>query len=415
MKKSGFLTLAGITGIVMLFYVCTSCNGHEEKAAVATTPQDTFHCDSSLVSNAESDIDPSLVEFSFVFMGCNRVDTNSVSNASTANVFHLQRTFNEVCAMQIKPKFFFFLGDLVLGLQNNEDTLRHQLNAWVTQFMDPAFSPMPNSGIRLVALPGNHEMLFKPVYDNKKHGADVTRPKKYELPWQNASSVWSSIMKPFSIQIGDDYGISYAPEDSLTYSFNYKGTHFVLLNTDMYDPKQPLVPGLSPAKWICNDMTSAKKTGKVNHMFVMGHKPSYISLNKTIPQEDFGDEIMDTTVTNLIWPVMDTNHVEAMLSAHRHEFNALQPTAYGPYQIIAGNGGSKYERHLYPKDLFFGFTKVYVMKSGEVIVRSFGRITNMKDYTKPFSCDSLTRIRYNAVITWSTTAAPFIPDSLVKK
>ena len=57
-------------------------------------------------------INPDSVEFSFVFMGCNRISAGDVAspntNASTANLPQLKRTFTEVCQLNPKPTFFFF-------------------------------------------------------------------------------------------------------------------------------------------------------------------------------------------------------------------------------------------------------------------------------------------------------------------
>jgi hypothetical protein len=114
-------------------------------------------------SNIEiAPLNPDSVLFSFVFMGCNRIDYNDVSeqNPSTANLAQLQRSFIEACAIKPKPTYFFFLGDLVLGLDKNPQVLESELKAWVNVYNDITFSPISKSGIQMVAVPGNHEMLY---------------------------------------------------------------------------------------------------------------------------------------------------------------------------------------------------------------------------------------------------------------
>ncbi|HXD94566.1 MAG TPA: metallophosphoesterase, partial [Bacteroidia bacterium] len=372
MKKTALLI-----ALVACAFLLIKCNNPKTQ----TAPANPWACTSTtLDSLAEADINPDSVDFSFVFMGCNRVaDTGAaLTNATTANVFQLQRTFNEVAAMKIKPKFFFFLGDLVLGLDTTKDYLSTQLKAWVQQFQSDTFSAMPNSGIRLVAVPGNHEMLYK-VKSSKSNSEKESskKNKKEEQPWASAPAVWRSIMQSFSIQPPDDYGISYNTNDSLTYSFNYKNTHFVLVNTDTYYATQADTPGLVPATWIVNDITAARAQNPNQHIFVMGHKPAQIIYDSILTPQKASkkDDIIKLDSATVIWTAMQNNKVEAMLTAHRHEFLVTQPTPGQTTQIIAGNGGSLYESALPINNQFFGYTKVYVMKNGHVHARSFGRLT----------------------------------------
>jgi hypothetical protein len=399
-------TLIALVGILLL----TQCNNSKPETPAVVT-ENPWSCTSTLDPNAEADIDTKDVDFSFVFMGCNRTDDDlpATTNKSTANVFQLKRTFNEVCGMKIKPKFFFFLGDLVLGLKTDTNVLSSELKAWVQQFQADTFSAMPNSGIRMVAVPGNHEMLYKVANPPKNF------PKE-ERPWIAAPAIWRSIMQTFSIQAPDDYGISYCAIDSLTYSFNYKNTHFVLVNTDTYyNSKDSIIPGLVPATWIVNDITAARQQNSKQHIFVMGHKPAQIIYKgKLTPQHaDSVDDIINLDSVNVIWPAMEKNKVEAMLTAHRHEFLVTQPTEGKTTQIIAGNGGSLYESHLPDSNQFFGYTKIYVMKNGHVLARSFGRITpgskKNNSYVTPLPCGDLTRLRYKDNITWGRKVCTFNP------
>lgn len=432
--KKNYLSLFGIAASAVLLFSNCGSNKTETNAVLAPSP---WACPyNTLDSMAEAGINPDSVDFSFVFMGCNRVGNfaDSVTNQTTANVFQLKRTFNEVCSMPIKPKFFFFLGDLVLGLTQGknaqgQDTLAQELTAWVQQFQADTFSNMPNSGIRMIAVPGNHEMLYK-VHNPKESESEKIsandkkgKKKKFkeELPWASAPAVWRSVMQPFSIQAPDDYGLSYCSQDSLTYSFNYKNTHFVILNTDMYVPANPDSVGVVPAPWIASDVTAAR-TANSKHIFVMGHKPAYIIYDTALTRAKAAkkDDIIDTNSTNIMWPALVNNQVEGMLSAHRHEFLVTQPVQGQTTQLVAGNGGSLYESHLPTNNQFFGYTKIYVMKNGQVLARSFGRLTpgpkNLKTYAMPLSCGTLTRLTYSANITWGQTVPAFNPlDSIQKQ
>lgn len=357
-------------------------------------------CTSSVKKNTSNgnskDIDPDSVLFSFVFMGCNRIDwkdtANANTNASTANLPELQHTFNEVCKLSPKPDLFFFLGDLVLGLDSPK--LQNQLKAWVSQYNNAAFSSIAKSDIKMIALPGNHEMLYM-------------NSEKEETPWIGALPEWLQVMSAFS---PDGVINRVSGADSMnnlgTYSFNYKNVHFILMNTDTYNPQLKI--GQVPAAWINADMTAAKKSASVQHIFLLGHKPSYVDAPITDPAE-----FLDTALTNMIWPVMYANKAEAMLSAHSHQYYRTQPQPNSSYQVIAGNGGSPYEKHLGKEDQFFGYTVIYVMKNGKVHLRSMGRSVPDKDYLESVPKNDSTTLRDKADISWGTTANKW--NSKVKK
>lgn len=359
----------------------THANAHSVEGQVA----DAIHADSVL--------------FSFVFMGCNRIDWKDTlskhTNASTANLSQLSRTFNEVCNLNPKPKFFFFLGDLVLGLSTRNKYLENQLKAWKAVYHDTTFSPIAQSGISMVAIPGNHEMLYM----------DKTAKGKRELPFVQAAAIWQKEMQAFM----PPGKINYPPPskgavdyNQLTYSFDYENTHFVLVNTDTYVPEQPQQIGLAPAKWIAADIQAAKKQPDNKHVFVLGHKPCYVDDVKE------ADDIMDTSVTNVVWPAMQQYQAEAMLSAHSHQYYRTQPAPNQTYQVIAGNGGSKYAGSL-PDDLkFYGYSVVYVMKNGKVLLRSMGRSVAKKDYLKTVPASVPTTTRDFVDISWGTTAPTWV-------
>jgi len=354
-------------------------------------------------------VDPDSVQFSFVFVGCNRIDRKDVNdsntNSSTANLPELQRTFTEVSALNPKPVFFFFLGDEVLGLTIKLKTLQGELKAWRKQYADTAFSPISLSGIRMIAIPGNHEMLYE--HKDKKGN-------KAELPNRDATDVWMKEMDSFLPtgfalnRVGDPDSL----DNRMTYSFTYGNTHFILVNTDTYDNTGRI--GMAPAAWINADIIAARKDTSVQHIFVLGHKPAIVH------KELYSYEnTIDTSVVKSIWPVMVANKVEAMLSAHIHQYSRLQPDSFKTYQVIAGNGGSPYEGALQHKDSiaqqFFGYTIVYVMKNKNVIVQSMGRTVKYKDYLETLTPTDSTTVRDLVNISWGTQAKAYMPIAQKKK
>ena len=98
------------------------------------------------------------IAYRFVYAGCNRVgfEVPMSANPSTANVEQLVNTFNEVAAMEPRPSYFFFVGDLIRGYTSLLSTLE-QLRAWKALHQK---SELYNSGVALVPVVGNHEVLL---------------------------------------------------------------------------------------------------------------------------------------------------------------------------------------------------------------------------------------------------------------
>ncbi|HTE45257.1 MAG TPA: metallophosphoesterase family protein, partial [Gemmatimonadaceae bacterium] len=109
--------------------------------------------------------DPNGIAYSFAVMGCNRVAApESIGVVSTANVPELNATFADIAAMNPKPAFLFFAGDLVFGYTNDSTALDRELKGWIALYQA---SPLNGSGVELVTVPGNHETdnLAKVAYE----------------------------------------------------------------------------------------------------------------------------------------------------------------------------------------------------------------------------------------------------------
>jgi len=338
----------------------------------------------------ETAVNSNDVQFSFVFLGCNRIDKDDVdspnTNKSTANLPELQRTFTEISKLNPKPVFLFFVGDLVLGLDKDPKKLTGELDAWKKVYKDASFSPIASSGIKLIAVPGNHESLYMSGKGKKKE----------EVPWQ-ALPYWMQEMSEFMPAAPiNKVGGKDSMDNLQTYSFNYGDTHFIMLNTDTYNKNLEI--GKAPADWIVSDLQNAGKDKSVKHIFLLGHKPCYVDDAKG------GDAVMDSQVTNKIWPAMESNKAEAMLSAHSHQYYRCQPHANKSYQVIAGNGGSPYESKLDSAHQFYGYTIVYVMKNGQVLIKSMGRTVYDGNYMETLPPGLPTTVRDSVSISWGTTA-----------
>ncbi|MDE3236599.1 MAG: metallophosphoesterase [Bacteroidota bacterium] len=314
--------------------------------------------------------------FSFVTVGCNRVDKKdvSVSNPSTANVIQLKRTFSDILELKPLPKFLFFMGDMVLGYTGNDTAaLRNELTAWAHLYEE---SGLKQEGVVLIPMPGNHESLLA-----KKSSASIA-----------AEAVWVSVMKPY---IQNNNGPVPGGADNvqtdqsrLTYSFNYTNTHFVVINTDAVGKESQI-----PYRWIYNDIAFARSSG-YTHIFSFGHKPAI-----AFPGED-GISSGYPAGLDSFWAAHEDNHAEAYFSAHNHVYYRTRPTNGKTWQIISGNGGSPLSNYINSSSQRnFGFVLVSVYKSGKVISEAYGRDVPVAGYLADPS-SYLTTVRDSVEITW---------------
>jgi hypothetical protein len=350
-------------GLVLLL---ASCNDSKKEA-------DKPMVESSVVLTN----DP--VVYSFAFMGCNRVDRGDSSNASTANVLALQNIFNDITALANKPSLFFLLGDVVLGETDTMD-LHNQLSAWVAQYKDTKFSKISTSGIEIVAVPGNHEML---------DGS--------EKPLKGSADVWLRYMAPY--MPADRKQIASTPnlDNRMTFSFVRNNVAFIVMNTDSYNPPTTQhhhgLEGIVPTDSILNMINSFKADKTIEHIFVLGHKPYYVSGKSCTGHKGLPEG-------PVLWPAFNAAGVVAMLSAHEHDYQRWQlPADTGTYQIIAGNAGSQGEAK------FFGYSVINILKSGKVQLVSRG-FTKQKPYYRIPSPVNFTT-RDSTILTWSKNGNPY--------
>lgn len=311
--------------------------------------------------------------FSFVVVGCNRLEKVDVtsSDPSTANLVQLDRTFADIAALSPPPKFLFFAGDMVYGYQD-ATALQPELTAWLAHY---AASPLPAAGVELVPIPGNHEM-------QSKSGS-------VKLAYVEAETTWVTVM---ASKIRGSNGPAaggpdhmHTDQSKLTYSFDYQGTHFIVLDTDPVGGD-----GSAPAKWIASDAAAAHAAG-AKHMFAIGHKPAYPS-----PLSTEGG-FASPANRDAVWTALEANHAEAMLSAHNHLWFKTRPGK--TWQVVAGNGGSMLESNVAGADAYYGFTLVHV--GDAVTVTSYGRNVSAAGYLGDAPAAQYpTTIRDTFDVTW---------------
>src|SRR5246127_4530004 len=378
MKKNFYLLFLAV---IIGFSGCNSCSKKNHQAGAPT--QDS-------------------IILSFAFVGCNRVqDTDSANVAATggtgsaANYFALQRIFNNITdSLPRRPDILFFLGDLVSG-QTTTQLLDYQLGNWVKLYSDTNFSKISKSGIELVAVPGNHEMLYingiKMKIDNIKHD---------EWPLKGATDIWMKNMSPYMPADREKItGKTDSAINQMSFSFVRNNTAFIVMNTDTYDDSTAQLPygleGKIPYSHIVDRAAKYSTDTNIKHIFVLGHKPCYVDDTVTVDHEGLPD-------APKLWPVLQKLGVCAMLSAHNHTYQRMQPGGSQTYQVIAGNGGS------YGPTSFFGYSLINIYSSGRVQLISKGY--NVDDSKSAYYLNVPTNYFYNVDTTsliWGANANPY--------
>ncbi|MEP7233896.1 MAG: metallophosphoesterase [Ignavibacteriota bacterium] len=345
----------------------------------------------SILSSCKSDStdsnnnpNPDSVMYSFVVLGCNRVDkadTNTTTNPSTANLAQFNRTMDEVAVLSPKPSFLFFAGDMIMGYSPDSNVMANQLKAWKALY---EASAVKAAGITLIPIPGNHESQ-----NDKK------------VAYSAAERNWLNVMAPYFTFAGNGPSANPTGPDSLltdqsklNYSFNFKDAHFVVVNTDPVGRDwRP------PSNWIASDVASAHASSSVKHIFAIGHKPAY--------EWDFdaaagGKDGMVAYPANrdIFWNALENNNAEAMFCAHNHVYRAFRPHNK-TWMIVSGDAGSKLESGVTAAQQMYGFTVVQVLQDGRVIEKHYGRDIPAAGYMAPCPASTYpTTIRDSNLISW---------------
>ena len=318
----------------------------------------------------------------FAYIGCNRVGFGAQNPApSTANVAQLKQTLADIKSLPVKPRYFFFVGDMVLGMQaDNGQTVTRELNAWKALVDE---SHLAESGIELLPLPGNHEA---------DASQQVSGGEYIEYPDPANLSAWVSWLTAnhFAKAANGPSGQAALIQDHLaadnnqsqTYSFDdvSTGVHYLLLNTDSLSTlANPQLPGKTvaswvPYHWVAHDLANAVKNPQIKKIVVLAHKP--LVLDNPGPHDIVYNTAPYTLSDSLLTLFSNTPKFAGYFSAHAHEW--LYTDALGPRhnvtQVIAGNGGSQLESDWNPAGgTYFGFTVVNLYDDNTVGVVSYTR------------------------------------------
>jgi len=143
----------------------------------------------------------------------------------------------------------------------------------------------------------------------------------------SADSIWQSA---FSFPANGPAGFL-----EMAYSFDFKNSHFVFLNSDKPDEHQV---NQVQRSWLEQDLSKNTK----ENTFVVFHEPAY-------PVSDKGGEALDSQPSerNALWEILDRNNVTAVFNGHEHivsrrkiDSRVSSVAKNSIYQFVFGNTDS---------------------------------------------------------------------------
>lgn len=113
----------------------------------------------------------------------------------------------------------------------------------------------------------------------------------------------------------------------LVYSFDHKNTHFIALDTDVFNNFHKV--GERQLEWLKEDLEKNKE----KNIFVFGHEPAY-------PAHAHVGSSLDKYASDRdkLWGVFKQYNIRAYFCGHEHLYNSSVHD--GIYQIITGGGGA---------------------------------------------------------------------------
>lgn len=139
----------------------------------------------------------------------------------------------------------------------------------------------------------------------------------------------------------------------LVYSFDHKDTHFIALDTDVFNNSHRI--GGQQLEWLKEDLEKNKE----KQIFVFGHEPAY-------PSHGHVGSSLDKYASDRdeLWGVFKEYNVRVYFCGHEHLYN--RAVHDGIYQIITGGGGAPLSAP--EKGGFYHFVIVDVKSEGAIYV-----------------------------------------------
>lgn len=204
-------------------------------------------------------------------------------------------------------------------------------------------STVMETGTYVFPVPGNHETQCKAcgkVAKVENENAWAADMGDLIVDTQRFTGLLGSA--PQNVAFGPAAGASpdglTTDQSKLSYSFDFKGLHFAVINTDPVGKDAH-----APTNWLAADLAAASARG-VKKSFVFGHKPAYTyAYLANSPTPASGLEAAPGTPADrdAFWNVIES-YKATYFSGHEHIFNLSQPRG-GAWQVLVGSGGSPFD------------------------------------------------------------------------
>ena len=309
-----------------------------------------------------------------------------------------------------KPQMLFFNGDMIMGYgkvavpsgwsstaPNVTQVANTDIVKFYTQyaFWRGMVSTMMETGTYVVPVPGNHEVQCNAPNETDLYN-QPTCPSGKNAQVENESA-WAANMgdlildtarltNMFGVQAPTNASFSSGTDDGLktdqsklSYSFDFKGAHFAIVNTDPVGRD-----ATAPTTWLAKDLAAAKARGNT-HFFVFGHKPAYTYAylaDASTPAAGLDAAPGTIALRDAFWDVIE-QYGATYFCGHEHILNIMQPrqgstTKPGTaYQVLVGSGGSPFDAKSTvttknpATDRSYAWATVNVHKSGKVDINAY--------------------------------------------
>jgi hypothetical protein len=309
-----------------------------------------------------------------------------------------------------KPQMLFFNGDMIMGYGKaavpagwsaGPPTAAQVASTDIVKFYTQyAFwrgmvANLMETGTYVVPVAGNHEVQCNSANQTDTYN-QPTCPSGKNAQVENEAA-WAANMGDLildnsrltnmfgtqapnnaSFSSGADDGLA-TDQSKLSFSFDFKGSHFVVINTDPVGKD-----ATAPTTWLANDMAAAKARGNT-HFFVFGHKPAYTYAylaNTATPAGGLDAAPGTVALRDAFWDVIE-QYGATYFCGHEHILNVMQPrlgNATKPgtaYQVLVGSGGSPFDAKLNvatrnpATDRSYGWATINVHQSGKVDINAY--------------------------------------------
>ena len=360
------------------------------------------------MADSEKDKDDDHLVLSFSTVGDSRQDPKKPDPTTTPvpeqdkiwlqNTKALSRIVRSV--QDQKSNFLFFNGDMIMGygaavVPADATSVTSIVNSDLVQFYRQygfwrgIVAPLMESGTYVFPVAGNHEVQCNSSNTKQCAKSGKNAMVENENAWR--ANMGDLIVDDARFQrlfgtvpsfedVNDNGALDSlsSNQKQLSYSFDYKGVHFAIINTDPVGNDAH-----APVNWLAQDFANARARGAKN-FFVFGHKPAftyYYGSNNSLPTSPSGlDQPTSLPARDDFWNLI-ADYGAVYFCGHEHIFNLSHHTAKNgksAWQVLVGSGGSPFEAAptdvtINPQtDRDYAWATVKVYEDGSVKIKAYG-------------------------------------------